>query len=57
MTASRATLTAPSCGKHLLPDRDVEFEKAYNAEGAANRELCELFGPEKIPENLVCVAE
>ena len=28
------------------------FEKHYNAEGDAHREFCELFGPEKIAENL-----
>jgi hypothetical protein len=28
------------------------FERCYNAEGAEHREFCELFGPEKILENL-----
>jgi len=28
------------------------FEKHYNAEGDAHRTFCQLFGPEKIPENL-----
>lgn len=33
------------------PERAL-FERAYNAEGAAHREFCELFGPERIQENL-----
>jgi hypothetical protein len=28
------------------------FERCYNAEGEEHREFCELFGPEKIVENL-----
>ncbi|MBZ0143129.1 MAG: hypothetical protein K8F56_06080 [Rhodocyclaceae bacterium] len=28
------------------------FERRFNAEGDEHREYCELFGPEKIPENL-----
>ena len=28
------------------------FEKHYNAPGEASRRFCQLFGPEKIPENL-----
>jgi hypothetical protein len=28
------------------------FEPRFNAEGAEHREFCELFGPEKIPENV-----
>lgn len=28
------------------------FEKHFNAEGKEHREFCQLFGPEKIPENL-----
>ena len=28
------------------------FEARYNAEGEEHREFCELFGPEKIPENV-----
>lgn len=30
----------------------AQFERSYNAEGEEHREFCELFGPEKIPENL-----
>jgi len=28
------------------------FDRLYNAEGPAHREFCEMFGPEKIPENV-----
>ena len=30
----------------------ARFERSYNAEGEEHREFCDLFGPEKIPENL-----
>ena len=30
----------------------ARFERSYNAEGEEHREFCELFGPEKIVENL-----
>ena len=33
------------------PER-VLWERAFNAEGEAHREFCDLFGPEKIPEHL-----
>lgn len=28
------------------------FDRLYNAEGAEHREFCQLFGPEKIPDNV-----
>jgi len=30
----------------------ARFERSYNAEGKEHREFCDLFGPEKIVENL-----
>jgi hypothetical protein len=30
----------------------ARFERSYDAEGEEHREFCDLFGPEKIPENL-----
>ncbi|HPW56132.1 MAG: hypothetical protein KA072_11480 [Thermoanaerobaculaceae bacterium] len=33
------------------PERAL-WERAFNAEGEAHREFCDLFGPEKIPEHL-----
>lgn len=41
------------CYGHQRLDRDEAelFDRAYNAEGNAHREFCQLFGPEKILEN------
>ena len=38
--------------QYLNEDETVIWEKAYNAQGAEHREFCELFGPNKIPENV-----
>lgn len=36
-----------------LNDAEVAlFDSLYNAEGPGHREFCEMFGPEKIPENV-----
>ena len=36
-----------------LDDDEAElFDRLYNAEGDEHREFCEIFGPEKIPENV-----
>jgi hypothetical protein len=36
----------------LSKDEAALFDERYNAEGKAHREFCDLFGAEKIPENV-----
>lgn len=36
----------------LSPEETEIFERHYNAEGKNHKDFCELFGPEKIPENV-----
>jgi hypothetical protein len=36
----------------LSKPEEARFDRAYNAEGEEQREFCDLFGPEKIVENL-----
>ena len=38
--------------EYLSEQESVLFDKSYSAKGKAHREFCQVFGPEKIPENL-----
>ena len=38
--------------QYLDKQEDVLFDRLYNAEGDEHREFCQLFGPEKIPDNV-----
>lgn len=38
--------------QYLDKDEESLWEKFFNASGFAHREFCELFGPEKIPQNI-----
>ena len=38
--------------QNLNTQESALFEKLYNAKGKAQREFCQIFGPEKIPENV-----
>jgi len=44
-------LNGYACESLSAPEAAL-FERCYNAEGEEHREFCELFGPEKIVENL-----
>jgi len=38
--------------QYLDEQEDALFDRLYNAEGDDHREFCQLFGPEKIPDNV-----
>ena len=38
--------------QYLDKQEDVLFDRLYNAEGDEHREFCQLFGPEKTPDNV-----
>jgi hypothetical protein len=38
--------------QYLDKQEDALFDRLYNAEGDEHREFCQVFGPEKIPDNV-----